>query len=100
VVDGRFRADLYHRLAVVILEIAPLRARREDILVLARHFLQYYAEAHGLGPRQLSPTAEAWLLTYAWPGNVRELSHLMERLTLLGSGSFIDAASLEQFCLP
>ena len=98
--EGHFRADLYHRLAVVCLEVPPLRARGADILVLAGHFLQLYAEAHGLPPKRLSEGAEAWLLGYDWPGNVRELSHLMERVTLLGLETSIDPETLRQQCLP
>ena len=80
---GRFRADLYHRLAVVVLAIPPLRLRGEDILVLAEHFVHHYATVHGLESRRLSGAAKAWLRGYSWPGNVRELSHLLERVTQL-----------------
>jgi two-component system, NtrC family, response regulator AtoC len=96
---GRFRADLYHRLAVVLLQLPPLRERDEDILVLARHFLQRYLEAYSLPSRRLSRAAETWLLRYDWPGNVRELSHLMERVTLLSSETIIDPQVLERLCL-
>ena len=57
---GRLRADLYHRLAVVVLEIPPLRARGEDILVLAEHLLRRYCRVHGVGPRRLSGAAQVW----------------------------------------
>jgi transcriptional regulator with AAA-type ATPase domain len=82
VTEGRFRPDLYHRLAVVILEIPPLRERGEAILVLARHFVRQYAAAHGLLPKQLSRDAEVWLRGYGWSGNVRELDlpHAIFRL--------------------
>src|SRR5262249_61955977 len=60
VTEGRFRPDLYHRLAVVLLEIPPLRERGEDILALAQHFLRQYAEAHGLVPKCVSQDAAAW----------------------------------------
>jgi DNA-binding NtrC family response regulator/tetratricopeptide (TPR) repeat protein len=98
--EGRFRPDLYHRLAVVLLEIPPLRERGEDILVLAQHFVRQYAAAHGLPPKQVSCDAEAWLRDYGWPGNVRELSHLMERVTLFSPQVIVTAATLEQLCLP
>jgi DNA-binding NtrC family response regulator len=100
VTEGRFRSDLYHRLAVVLLEIPPLRERGEDILILAQHFLRQYAEAHGLLPKQVSRDAEVWLQAYGWPGNVRELSHLMERVTLFSPQGVVTAATLEQLCLP
>ena len=67
VAQGRFRADLYHRLAVVVLALPPLRARQEDMLELAQAFLQRYAAAHGLRPKRLSPAAEGWLRGYDWP---------------------------------
>src|SRR5215471_9544093 len=100
VAEGHFRPDLYHRLAVVLLEIPPLRERGEDILALAQHFVRQYAVAHGLRPKPLSRDAEAWLQDYSWPGNVRELSHLMERVTLLSREAVITASILEQLCLP
>src|SRR5712691_12073405 len=99
VTAGRFRADLYHRLAVVVLALPPLRARGEDILVLARALLRHYGAVHGVGSQRLSQTAEAWLLDYRWPGNVRELSHLMERVVLLEPAVVIDPASLARLCL-
>src|SRR4029453_11090962 len=71
VAAGRFRADLYHRLAVVILEVPPLRSRGSDVAVLAAHFLASHAAAHGVEPKRLDADAHAWLLTYDWPGNVR-----------------------------
>jgi DNA-binding NtrC family response regulator/tetratricopeptide (TPR) repeat protein/class 3 adenylate cyclase len=98
--EGCFRTDLYHRLAVVLLDVPPLRARGNDVLVLAEHFLRCYAEAHGLPPKRLSGAAEAWLLGYDWPGNVRELGHLMERVTLLGLETTIAPETLRQLCLP
>src|SRR5262245_885472 len=100
VAQGHFRPDLYHRLAVVILEIPPLRERGADILVLVQHFLRQYAEAHGLLPKQFSQDAEVWLRGYGWPGNVRELRHLMERVTLLSTQVVVNAPTLEQLCLP
>ena len=65
---GHFRADLYHRLAVVVLELPPLRERGDDILVLARTFLQQYAAAYGVSPQRLSKAAEAWLLALSLAG--------------------------------
>ena len=82
VATGQFRAELYHRLTVLVLVLPPLRDRGEDIVLLAQQFLQQYAEAHRLLPKRLSRAATEWLQRYNWPGNVRELSHLMERATL------------------
>ena len=92
---GSFRADLYHRLAVLILSIPPLRARGDDVLLVAEHLLCWYGEVHGLAPKHLTESGRAWLLRYRWPGNVRELGHLMERVTLLSADEEIGAQSLE-----
>ena len=100
VADGRFRADLYHRLAVLVLRIPPLRERRDDAVLLAEHFLREFARAHVLGPRTLSADAKRWLRDYAWPGNVRELSHLVERVTLLEPEGELDARQLAAHCTP
>jgi DNA-binding NtrC family response regulator/tetratricopeptide (TPR) repeat protein len=96
---GRFRPDLYHRLAVVVVTLPPLRARAEDILLMAEHFLRRSAEAHGVHPNRLSGAAEAWLGRHCWPGNVRELSHLLERVTLLSREAIISPDTLESLCL-
>jgi DNA-binding NtrC family response regulator len=68
VAAGHFRSDLYHRLAVVLLEVPALRERGDDPLLLAHHFLARYAGAHGLSPRRLSTAAEDWLRAQTWPG--------------------------------
>jgi len=99
VAAGCFRTDLYHRLAVIVLSLPPLRARGEDILELAQTFLQQYSMAHRMPPKRLHPAA-AWLRSYAWPGNVRELSHVMERVTLLHLGEEVDVATLAALCQP
>jgi DNA-binding NtrC family response regulator len=98
--DGRFRLDLYHRLAVLLLALPPLRARGEDIVGLARDGLQRYAAGYRLPPKHLSRDAEAWLRQYAWPGNVRELGHLMERVTLLHPHALVTAEALARLGLP
>ncbi len=84
VAEGRFRTELYHRLAVVPIEVPGLEARREDIPLLARHFLAELNETQGLPPRALSPEAEAQLQTMRWPGNVRQLRNTLERALILG----------------
>jgi DNA-binding NtrC family response regulator/tetratricopeptide (TPR) repeat protein len=98
--ERRFRGDLYQRLAVVLLDLPPLRERGEDVLVLAAAILQQYAEAYRLSPKRLSVAAEDWLRAYSWPGNVRELSHLLERVMLLSAETIIDPATLDRLCLP
>jgi hypothetical protein len=100
VAAGRFRADLYHRLAVVVLVLPPLRERGGDIRGLAEALLRQYTAAHGAPSKHLSAEAEAWLHDYAWPGNVRELGHVMERVTLLHMGEEIGAETLMRLCQP
>jgi DNA-binding NtrC family response regulator/tetratricopeptide (TPR) repeat protein len=99
VAAGRFRADLYHRLAVIVLALPPLREREDDVILLAEQWLRQYAEGHGLAPKRLSGAAEAWLRDYRWTGNVRELAHLIERVTLLSQEAIIDPTTLERLCL-
>ena len=100
VAQGRFRADLYFRLAVIPLVVPPLRARGEDVVLLAQHYLRWYAEAHGVRAKRLTRAAEAWLREYRWPGNVRELSHLMERVILLHPDAPVERQTLERLGLP
>ena len=83
--EGRFREDLFYRLNVICLELPPLRARREDIPLLAAHFLRYYADENGTEHRSLSPEALRVLMDYEWPGNVRELENAMERGVVLST---------------
>jgi len=99
VAAGRFRADLFHRLAVLVIDVPPLRVRHGDAVRLARHFLEEVARAHQLAPRSLDASAERWIAGHSWPGNVRELAHLMERCALLSATPVVDAALLEQFAL-
>lgn len=84
--DGRFREDLYFRLNVIELELPPLAERRDDILPLARLFLD--------ADLSLSPDAERALLRYGWPGNVRELRNTMQRAALLADGPVVTSAAL------
>jgi len=84
---GRFREDLFHRLSVVPLETPSLAALREDIPVLANHFLARLAKTEGLPLRRLSPDAAALLQTQNWPGNVRQLRNVMEQVLILGAGT-------------
>ncbi|MCH5276857.1 MAG: sigma-54-dependent Fis family transcriptional regulator [Desulfovibrionaceae bacterium] len=84
--EGRFRQDLFFRLNVIPLRLPSLRERGDDVLELARFFIDMYVREYGLAPTSLSPGAEAWLKEYDWPGNVRELQNLMERAVLLAGG--------------
>ena len=97
---GTFRADLYHRLAVLVVAIPPLRERERDGIHLAENFLAADARAHGLAARRLDDGARAWLTARPWPGNVRELEHLMERVTLLCPDETVGAAMLERLSTP
>ena len=80
--EGRFRQDLFYRLNVIHIKVPPLRERREDIPLLAAHFLEVYTRRHPGDLRGFSDEAMAALTAYAWPGNVRELQNVVERLVL------------------
>src|SRR5207244_1417394 len=77
--DGRFREDLYYRLNGVTIRVPPLRERREDLPLLAQHFLRKYAEQSGKAILGFAPGTLELLAAYGWPGNVRELQHVVER---------------------
>ena len=83
---GRFREDLYYRLNVINIETPPLRARRSDIPILARHFVAKYAAENGKKIEDLAPDAVKALEAYDWPGNVRELENIIERAVVLAHG--------------
>ncbi len=87
--DGKFREDLFYRLNVIAIELPPLRSRREDIPLLANHFLQRFAEENGFATRSFAPDAMRALVDYDWPGNVRELENVIERGVVLSSGATI-----------
>jgi DNA-binding NtrC family response regulator len=87
--EGRFREDLFYRLNVISLELPPLRSRREDIPLLAAHFLKFYADENGTEERSLAPEAMRILMDYEWPGNVRELENAMERGVVLSTSRTI-----------
>src|SRR5438128_1759186 len=92
--EQRFREDLYHRLAVISVELPPLRARGGDVLQLADYFLARACADYGLSTRTLAPDARARLAAYRWPGNVRELANALERVALLSTSDDITAAML------
>ena len=97
---GRFRDDLFYRLNVIPVGVPPLRDRRDDIALLAQHFVQVYADKNGKTISGCSPTALERLTEYAWPGNVRELENAIERAVVLtraassGSAGLIDEDAL------
>jgi two-component system response regulator AtoC len=94
IAEGRFREDLYYRLAVVPICLPPLRERREDIPLLVRHFIQKYDERLGKHVEGMEDEALQLLLGYSWPGNIRELENLMERSVLFADGPLIQANAL------
>jgi DNA-binding NtrC family response regulator len=87
--EGKFRQDLFFRLNVIPLRLPSLHERGEDVLALARFFIDMYVREYHLAPVELSDEARTWLLEYAWPGNVRELQNLMERAVLLSGGQAV-----------
>ena len=96
VAAGRFREDLYYRLAVVELRVPPLRERREDIPGLADSFARRYAAQFGLEAVQLTPALVQALVARPWPGNVRELENTIARLVALGAGGSIGPEQLDE----
>ncbi len=94
VTAGRFREDLFFRLNTVEIHLPPLRERREDIPLLAGHFLDQFARRYRRQLTGFSPDAMRAMLAYRWPGNVRELEHAVERATLLAEGEQVRAVDL------
>jgi two-component system, NtrC family, nitrogen regulation response regulator NtrX len=88
---GRFRQDLFYRLAVVPVRVPPLADRREDIPLLAQHFMSTYAQQGGLAARDIGDDAMTALQSYDWPGNVRHLRNVVEQLLIMASGTPRDA---------
>ncbi|HWO42251.1 MAG TPA: sigma-54 dependent transcriptional regulator [Candidatus Eisenbacteria bacterium] len=97
--EGKLRADLFYRLNVFHLQLPPLREREQDVLLLARHFLESFAEKYQRPPLPWAADFGAALQAYSWPGNVRELRNAMERLAVLPAGSELTAEDFRQFCL-
>jgi two-component system nitrogen regulation response regulator NtrX len=94
--QGTFREDLYHRVFVFPIVLPPLRERREDIRVLAEHFIKQLDEQNHWKSRRLSPEAVAELERYPWPGNVRELRNVVERVLLFETKDEIQAATIQR----
>ena len=92
--EGRFREDLFYRLNVIPIQVPPLRDRRDDVALLAQHFIQVYAEKNGKEISGCSRHAIDLLCDYPWPGNVRELENAIERAVVLSRGHTIDEEAL------
>ncbi len=86
IADGKFRQDLYYRINTVQIVLPPLRERREDIPLLAAHFLQIFTAEMGKEVHVIAPSALDQLLAHSWPGNVRELNHVIQRAVALANG--------------
>ncbi len=97
--EGKLRDDLFYRLSVFHLELPPLRERAEDILLLARYFLESFAEKYQRPQLPWATDFAPALQAHSWPGNVRELRNAMERLAVLAAGPNLTAADFQQFCL-
>lgn len=91
IAEGLFREDLFHRLAVVPVQVPPLAQRRDDIPALVAFFMNQIAEQAGIRPRRISDDAMAVLQSHSWPGNVRQLRNNVERLMILARGDDVDA---------
>src|SRR5438309_138672 len=91
---GRFREDLYFRLAVIPIHVPPLRDRPEDIAALVRHYMDFFSRENNVRPKSISPAALDVLQRYRWKGNIRELRNTVERLIIMTAGETIDVADL------
>ena len=96
VATKRFREDLFYRMQVITLTVPPLRERREDIGLLAQHFLRRYTAKNQRTLEGFTEEALARLLEYSWPGNVRELEHTVERAAILARGPFVEVTDLPE----
>jgi len=100
VLSGRFRQDLFYRLNVMPIVLPPLRERGNDILLLARYFMERYAKKYNRLDIYLSPQDEAWMMTYSWPGNVRELENVMERAVILSADGELKFRAANTLAVP
>jgi DNA-binding NtrC family response regulator len=100
VAQGRFREDLYYRLHVLPLHMTPLRDRMDDVVPLARHFVEVHARSNGVDVPAFSPAAEQRLLEWHWPGNVRELENAIHRAVVLVDGATIEPEHLSFQLMP
>ncbi|MBK9166814.1 MAG: sigma-54-dependent Fis family transcriptional regulator [Bryobacterales bacterium] len=98
--DGAFREDLYYRLAVVPLELPPLRERQEDIPELLRHLFRKLKDRHGLPGLRMAPELSQYFTAHRWPGNVRELENVIERMVVLSDGQEVGESDLPREIRP
>ena len=92
---GNFREDLFYRLNVIPFSVPPLRERKEDVPLLARHFLKEFSATYGRRPREITDDAIDTLMRYSWPGNVRELRNVIERIVIMNPDhAFASSASI------
>jgi len=94
IAQNRFREDLFYRLAVIPIEVPPLRERQEDIPLIVEHFIHLFSGENGKRPKTMSVEALAYFLSYDWPGNVRELRNMVERLVIMTPGDVIGPEAL------
>jgi transcriptional regulator with GAF, ATPase, and Fis domain len=92
---GKFREDLFHRLNVLAVVLPPLRERKEDILLLAKHFLNVYGMELGRSKVMFSQSAKSKLMSYQWSGNVRELEGVVQRAIAMSAGDILDASDID-----
>ncbi|HTC72941.1 MAG TPA: sigma-54 dependent transcriptional regulator, partial [Solirubrobacteraceae bacterium] len=93
---GHFREDLYFRLAVIPIHVPPLRERPEDVPLLVRHYMEYFARDNNVRPKRITPAALEVLQRHRWKGNIRELRNTVERLMIMTAGDNIDVGNLPE----
>jgi DNA-binding NtrC family response regulator len=96
---GNFREDLYHRLSVIVIKVPSLNERKDDLPLLADHFLQQIADEYGQPKKSINPSALKALQQHDWTGNIREFRNVIERLIIL-SGESIDEKAVKQYATP
>jgi DNA-binding NtrC family response regulator len=97
---GDFREDLYHRIGVILIDVPPLRERREDVPVITNYFADRLARRNGLAPKTFTDEALQRLKRYEWRGNVRELNNVIERLLILSRGDTVEADDVDRYIRP
>lgn len=95
--EGKFREDLYYRLSTILIQVPPLRARGNDILLLTRKFAGDFAEKYRMPNIKLLDDAKNTLLSYRWPGNVRQLKNIIEQMSLFEAGNSLDAEQVKKY---